>query len=70
MSESKTAKFPITLGELKAEIRLTFHKVNGVWTCKLTDEFMSDLETCLNGEYPKERVKWVDVPNFGADNEP
>lgn len=62
--EQKIVSFPISLGT----VRLMFTKVDNVWTCNLADEFMHDLESALDGKIPQERVKWVDMPNFGADS--
>lgn len=52
-----------------AEARLAFTKVNDVWVCQLSDDLMLDLQTFLSGEFPKERVKWVELPNLGEDHE-
>lgn len=63
--EQKIVAFPISLGT----VRLMFTKVDGEWQCHLPDDFMRDLEDAIEGRIPRERVKWVDIPNFGADNE-
>ena len=62
--DQKIVSFPISLGT----VRLMFTRVDGEWQCHLTDEFMSDLETALNGKVPQERVRWVDVPMLGSDD--
>ena len=62
--ERKIVSFPIEIGE----VRLMFTKVDGVWTCRLADEFMQDLQDAVEGKMPTERVKWVDVPDLGLDN--
>lgn len=60
----KIVSFPISLGTVK----LMFTKVDGEWQCHLTDDFMRDLETALEGKVPQERVRWVDLPDFGETN--
>lgn len=57
----KVVSFPISIGT----VRLMFTKVDDDWVCKLQDDFMRDLEDAINGKMPQERVRWVDVPNFG-----
>jgi len=60
----KIVSFPISLGTVK----LMFTKVGREWQCHLTDEFMLDLESALDGKVPEERVRWVDIPDIGAGN--
>ena len=59
--EQKIVAFPISLGT----VRLMFTKVDGEWCCHLADDFMQDLEDAIEGKMPRERVRWVDVPNLG-----
>jgi hypothetical protein len=66
MADKKIVSFPITIGE----VRLMFTKVGDDWVCKLADEFMQDLEDAVSGKMPKERVKWVELPDVGLSNGP
>jgi hypothetical protein len=60
--ERKVIAFPISIGT----VRLTFTKDDdGDWACHLPDDFIRDLEDAVAGRVPKERVRWIDIPNFG-----
>ena len=69
MSERKVVTFPVVIEGNNGEVRLMFTKVDGVWFCKLEDEFMDDLQAAVAGKMPTERVRWVDIPNLGGNNE-
>lgn len=46
--------------------KLAFTKISDSWVCKLSDQMMHDLQALLNGEEPREIVKWVDPGiNYG-----
>lgn len=49
------------------EAHLVFTKLEDHWICRMDDEMMQTLQTCLNGQEPKELVKWVDIPNLGDE---
>jgi hypothetical protein len=63
-----TTQVKINFDTKIATVALAFNKVDGVWQCNLTDEFMTDLLQVVQGKVPVEQVKWVDIPNVGLDD--
>jgi hypothetical protein len=45
---------------------LLFIKDGDDWICKMSDSFMQDLQSLMNGQEPKQPVKWIDIGDLGS----